>query len=92
MGLLHWRVPLGGIKMGSGRHRKNPMKGFPDIAGLTPGGRLFVIEVKREKGGILSDAQQVWLDNLRDAGAKVIVATSLEDVQHAFNYPLDGIA
>lgn len=38
--------------------------GFPDLV-LVRGGRLLFVELKREKGGRVSRAQQRWIDELR---------------------------
>ena len=37
--------------------------GFPDLV-LVRGDRIIFAELKREKGGVLSPAQRVWLDAL----------------------------
>ena len=76
---VHWRQPLGGIRMGSGKHRKNPMSGFPDIAGVFPSGRMFAIEVKAP-GEKPKPHQQEWLDKLGKSGVLVVVAKSIDDV------------
>jgi hypothetical protein len=87
-GVTHWRCNLGGVRnRGSGSGwRANPMKGFPDIAGIMPGGdgRLFGIEVKTPATAVrLSDEQRVWRAKLLAAGAVHLVATSVEDVRRS---------
>jgi len=56
------------------------MPGWPDISGVLPGGRAFFVEVKSLRGR-LSHAQLACHARLREAGAVVVVARSLEDVQ-----------
>ncbi len=82
-GILHWRQHLGAVRV-KGARIKNPMKGFPDIAGVLPDtdGQLFVIEVKQEAGRF-SMEQIEWMTILRNAGVLYIVATSVEDVAAA---------
>ncbi len=82
-GILHWRQHLGAVRVKGARVR-NPMKGFPDIAGIAPQrtGQLFVIEVKQEDGRF-SMEQVDWMTKLKAAGAWYIVATCVEDVANA---------
>jgi hypothetical protein len=55
--------------------------GTPDILGIMkPCGRFLAVEVKSEKGQ-LSEVQAAWLQFAREAGALVIVARSLRDVE-----------
>lgn len=81
---VHWRCNLQGARVAGGRRIKNPMKGFPDIAGVLPdnSGRMFVIEVKRP-GGVLSADQQKWRQVLEERGVIYILAYSIMDVQLA---------
>ncbi len=82
-GILHWRQHLGAVRVKGARIR-NPMKGFPDIAGIVPHmhGQLFVIEVKQD-GGRFSMEQVDWMTRLKESHVKYIVATSIEDVAAA---------
>lgn len=79
-GILRWRCNIGGVRV-KGATVRNPMRGFPDIAGIIPGtiGHLFVIEVKTETGRLSVD-QETWRANLESAGALYILARSLDDV------------
>lgn len=42
--------------------------GVPDRIVLMPGGRVFFIELKRPKGGVVSPLQRWWNDKLRALG------------------------
>lgn len=79
--ILHWRVPLGGVRHAGAGTKKNPMTGHPDIAGILPNtcGRYFAIEVKKPKGK-RSPKQDEWYEKLNQAGSLVFVATSVQDV------------
>lgn len=81
-GILSWRCALGGIRKGNGAKARNPLKGFPDIAGVIERGRFFTIEVKT-KSGRLSPEQKLWRDRLTERGVLYILAYSLDDVQSA---------
>ena len=79
--ILHWKCSLGGARIAGGRRGKNPMKGFPDVAGVMPcgTGRLFVVEVKT-KTGRLSPEQLKWRELLEAKGVFYVLARSLDDV------------
>jgi len=83
-GYTVWRQNLGGVIVHNANgisRRKNPMTGFPDLAGifkLRPG-RMFVIEVKTKRGRV-SKEQTSWLARLYAAGVATCVARSLDDV------------
>ena len=80
--ILHWRVNLGAVMHninGKMIFRKNPMRGFPDIAGVVEG-RMFAIEVK-SLNGKMSEPQIEWKDKLESNGVKYIIATSVEDIE-----------
>ena len=79
--ILYWRQALGGVAHSvNGRiiYKKNPMKGFPDIAGLHMG-LFFTVEVKSEKGR-MSVEQKEWLLDLSSQGAMCLTAKRVEDV------------
>lgn len=78
--ILHWRVPLGGVRHAGVGLKKSPMRGHPDIEGIIPNsqGRLFAIEVKKESK--LSDIQKEVIGKLERAGVLVILAHNVSDV------------
>jgi VRR-NUC domain len=80
---LWWRMPLGPVlhsKGGQVRYKKNPLKGFPDIAGILKHkiGMFFACEFK-SKNGSESEVQIEWRNKLQNAGAKVFVCRSLDE-------------
>ena len=80
-GYTAWRMPLGGVMQHGGRVlMRNPLKGFPDIAGLLKRrkGVFWACELKK-KGGRVSDEQRAWHARLRDGEAEVWVAYSLPE-------------
>jgi len=87
--IVHWRVPVGPVvhRLGSkGRvkevWKKNPMKGFPDVAGVLTRqqkGRMFAVELKRPNGKT-SPEQVAWSMLLQDAGAAVALVRSFDEL------------
>lgn len=55
--------------------------GVPDRILLLPGGRVFFVETKRPKGGVLSARQKWWRDTLHALGFACWVAWTLDDVE-----------
>lgn len=88
--IKHWRMPLGAIMHqvnGNMIWKKNPLKGFPDIAGVLKRrdkGRFFAIELKTAKGR-LSPEQTYWQMALAETGAAVAVIRSIEDLEAFFD-------
>ena len=69
-GIFHWKALQG---LGSKR-------GIPDIIAVQPGtGRMIAIEVKAPRG-VVSEAQQQFLDAVDLQGGIAMVARSIEDV------------
>lgn len=60
-GIYHWRQNTGSFKVGK-RFIRTSMPGVSDILGIMPDGRFLAIECKREKGGVVSDAQKKFLN------------------------------
>lgn len=78
--IMVWRELIGGVPVDGGRFTiPNPKKGFPDIAGVAMGGRLFAIELKLP-GETAKPHQEEWLTWLTGFGVKAAVAHSLDDV------------
>lgn len=79
--ILWWRCALGGLRVKGARVR-NPMKGFPDLALILPGGtgRFAVIECKVPRRGHWYPEQLEWRERLEAKGVLYIVGTSLDAV------------
>jgi hypothetical protein len=86
-GIWHRRVSVTPVKINGGQKR-NPMKGFPDMFGVLPGGlgRMFVIEVKTAKGR-LSEEQQQCRRELEAKGVVYVLARSLDDAKAVVGSP-----
>ncbi len=56
--------------------------GVPDVMAIKDGRTVF-IEVKREKGGVLSPIQEYRIKEMREYGAEVIIANSLDIVKQS---------
>jgi len=59
--------------------------GVPDICLPVPKGGhgALYIELKRQKGGVLSANQKVWLDRLNQAGNRAVVCKGWEAAREA---------
>lgn len=83
-GYLWWRMPIGPVIRGGGkngvRFSKNPLKGFPDIAGILDDktGQLFACELKRF-GAKPTPEQEAWHSRLMDYGVRCFMAHSLDE-------------
>lgn len=54
--------------------------GVPDRIVLLPGGRIYFVELKRPRGGVISSQQRWWAQKLQDLG-----------FYHFFIWDRDGI-
>lgn len=74
-GILHWKQWQGAMST----------PGIPDILGVQPKtGRMIAIEIKSSRGKI-SPAQENVMRLLKEAGAIVLVARSVDDVMVNLN-------
>lgn len=55
--------------------------GVPDRILLLPRGRVYFVETKRPKGGVLSSRQRTWHRILARLGFQCWVAWTVEDVE-----------
>jgi hypothetical protein len=81
-GVLWWRMPIGGVAHMVGPKmifKKSPIKGFPDLCGLTSKGEFFAIELKSATGK-LSPEQKEWLTKLYNNRARVEVLKSFQEI------------
>ena len=67
-----WRNKVTGAKLKS----EGVSPGVPDI--FIPAGMLW-IEMKRQKGGVLSQVQKSWLEYLKGLGYKTLVCKGCDD-------------
>lgn len=84
--IWHRRIPVGAVKH-AGVRKRSSLKGMPDIMGILPKshGKAFFIEVKTDEGR-LSEGQKLVIDELKEAGALVIIARRLSDVEAYFKF------
>lgn len=79
-----WRANSMGMSRRPGHFMRAGIKGQPDILlALAPTGRMVGIEVKREIGGRVSQAQKLWGAALEAKGGLWIVARGVDDVAKA---------
>jgi len=55
-------------------------KGFPDRFLVMPKGRNYLVELKKPRGGVLSDSQERMHRHIRVRGTPVYLLWSLQDV------------
>jgi hypothetical protein len=65
--------------------------GLSDIIGQLRGGRILCVEVKREKGGKVSPAQQAFVDKVRRFGGVAGIVRSVDDAVLLMRYAKHGI-
>jgi hypothetical protein len=76
--IFAFRNNSGATKVGN-RFVRFGEPGSPDILGILQGGRMLCVEAKTGKGR-LSASQGAWLALAREAGALVIVARSVTEL------------
>lgn len=82
-GGFFWRNNSGAHRVGN-RFIRYGCPGSADILGvLPPTGRLLAVEVKRAKGGRLSEDQRRWGESVTRAGGLYVVASSIDDLKAA---------
>lgn len=84
MRVTAWRNNSGGARLaghgGRGQFVRFGAPGSSDIIGVLPGsGRILCIECKRV-GGKTTEAQEAFLQRVRDAGGLALVITSVEQL------------
>lgn len=85
--IFHWRQNSAVFKNEqTGSYIRAGVKGISDIIAIYPGGRMWLIEVKRP-GGLLSDTQIEFLSSARQRGAIVTIAESVDDLTRALASP-----
>lgn len=80
-----FRINVGKVKMKDGRwFETGAPKGFSDLFGFRPDGRIFFIEVKNETGKLRPE-QKKFIENMQSRGALAGVARSVEDAMEIVN-------
>ena len=80
-----FRANVGKVRMADGRYFDTGLpKGFPDLFGFRPDGRIFFIEVKNETGKVRPE-QKIFIEKIRKRGALVGVARSVEEALEIVN-------
>jgi len=77
----HWRVNSGALKTPHGRLVKFGAKGRSDFIAIGPDGEFIAIECKHPHGGVLSAAQNEFLDCVNRHGGIGIVVSSVESLE-----------
>lgn len=79
-GFYCWRNNTGAVKVGA-RFIRYGFVGSSDILGICPDGRFLAVECKREKGGVLSEAQKTFLSEIEKRGGVALVCNGLKSLQ-----------
>jgi len=79
----HWRINSGALKSPRGRVVRFGAVGMSDFfaIGPWPEGKSIWIECKRPHGGVISAAQQEFLDCINRRGGIGIVVSSIESLE-----------
>ena len=80
MGIYAWNNPSGAVKVGDNRFMSFGKKGAADIIGILKDGRFLAVECKSDKGR-LSEAQERFLNKVKDMGGLAVVARSFKDIE-----------
>lgn len=81
-GLVYWRVSNGASLYtvgGKTRMRRSSIKGFPDLAGITPQGVFWAMELKTKIGRVTPE-QKDWLKKLYESNANTTIARTPEEI------------
>lgn len=92
-GLKYYAVPNGGLRSLSEAvkfKRCGVKAGVPDICIPFPSGPYhgLYIELKRVKGGTVSDVQKQWVDYLNSVGYYAVVCKGFEEAKNQVEYYL----
>ncbi len=78
--IFHWRNQTGALKpSASSRPIRFGRPGSSDFIGICPDGRFLAIECKRPVGGVVSDLQKKFLDEIIKRGGVGIITRGAED-------------
>ena len=85
MGVFAWRQNTGAGNLGPEDRKRFVRFGFAgvsDIIGIMPDGRFLAVECKRV-GGVVSQAQRAFLDEVERRGGVAVVAHCVDDLDAA---------
>lgn len=86
-GILCFRANVGKVRMVDGRWFDTGLpKGFSDLFGFRPDGRIFFIEVKNQSGRVRPE-QKKFIERVRQNGALAGVARSVDDAMDIIGWP-----
>ena len=92
--LIIFSIPNGGkrgFKTAVKLKKEGQLSGVSDLCVLLPNGKTVFIEMKKEKGGKLSDSQLDFIDKSQSLGHTVIVAHGCNDASKQFIDYLNNI-
>ncbi len=78
-GIYAWRNNTGAVKNGN-RLIRFGQPGSSDILGICPDGRFLAVECKNSKGGIVSDAQKDFQNQITANGGIAIIVSSADEL------------
>lgn len=81
MKIFCWRQNTGAFQTKNGGFFRSSIAGVSDILGLLPNGRFLAVECKREKGGVVSEAQKNFLSQIDSNGGLAIVSNNAESLK-----------
>lgn len=81
-GLHYWHTPNSTYTKSWSQKRHNKdmgvQSGIPDLFVII-GSRVIGVEMKRKKGGVVSDNQKVWIERLNKAGIETRVCNGAKE-------------
>lgn len=81
MKIFCWRQNTGAFQTKNGGFFRSSIAGVSDILGVLPNGRFLAVECKREKGGVVSEAQKNFLSQIDSNGGLAIVSNNAESLK-----------
>lgn len=78
--IVAWAKANGGLAL---KLKLDGLRGFPDRTFLFSKGLALFLEVKKPKGGVVSQQQKVWVERLRKLGFVVDVVRSVDEARYA---------
>ena len=78
-GIFAFRNNTGAVKIGK-RFIRFGYAGSSDILGILPDGRFLAVECKREKGGVVSPVQKMFLKEIQDNNGVACVVHSAKEL------------